>query len=330
MLIFIPVRNGGAYLAKAINSLVAQSDPDWRLVVLENASTDDTVATVASYGDSRIEIVPAATPLGIVENWQRVAAYIRDRNVNGDMLVTIVGADDYLLPHFVESIGSLARLDPAATLYQTAFDLVDGEDRLIRPCRPIPATESWTDLGAALCWNIRDSFGTGYAFRARDYLEVGGMPDLPLLLSSDHLLFVRLARLGHKRADARAGCAYRFHTGSTSGGMSRAKINAHVEGLAGYVDALLGMGLDTTEQGRNALAALLGRELWTLQLPVVGRVLTLANRQRRVGLETLFAKVSRGIPLMTWADPEGGGFARLTSRARRMARSLSLYRQTRR
>ena len=329
MIVFLPVRNGGKYLKRAIDSIVAQTSGDWQLVVLENASTDDTVATVEAYRDARIICLPAPVPLDIVGNWRRSAEYLKEQDV-GDTLITFIGHDDYFMPKFVECITALAAASPDATLYQTAFDLVDANDRLIRPCRPIPSAESWRDLAAALCWNMRESFGTGYAFRARDFLAVGGMPDLPMLLSSDHLLFVRLTRLGYKRTDPRVGCAYRLHSGSTSGGMSRAKLNAHVEGLARLVAALVEMGLAEMQDGRDALACLLGRELWTLRLAPVSRVLTISNHRRRADLESMFMQMARGVDIEVWADPEGGGFARAIRPVRRIVRALSLHRQVRR
>lgn len=328
MLIFLPVRNGGNFLRTAIDSIIAQTTPDWRLVVLENGSTDDTVAIVNAYDDPRIELCAASAPLDIAQNWQRAALYLHER-ITDNPLVTFIGHDDYFLPSFVQRITALAAESPGATLYQAAFDLVGSDGRLIRPCRPVPESETWRDLAMALCWNLRDSFGTGYAFRARDFLQVGGIPALPMLLSADHLLFIRLAKLGYKRTDPRPGCAYRLHTGSTSGGMSRGKINAHVEALDRYVAALVDMELAATEEGRNALACLLGRELWTLRLRSVDRVLDGANRDRRDRLDRYFNEVARDVPAERWAEPEGGGFARLILPARRMARSASLYLQTR-
>lgn len=330
MIIFLPTHNGGRYIRSAIESILAQTDPDWRLIVLENGSTDDTVDAVRGYRDDRIVLRSVPTSLGIVANWQRGHAYLRDE-ISDDPLVTFIGDDDYFYPGFVASIRELARSDPRATLFQTGFDLVDGDGALIRPCRPIPEVESWQDLAAALCWGMRDSFGTGYAWRARDYVSVGGIPDLPMLLSSDHLLFIRLARLGHKRADPRAHCAYRFHRGSTSGGLSRAKINASLEALDGLVAALQAMeDFPTSQRGRDALAAMLGRELAAANLRAAGRALTADNKVRRARLNAVFASVSRGLPIEVWADPEAGAFNQLVRPLRNLMRSAAIWRAVRR
>lgn len=330
MIIFLPTHNGARTIAQAIDGVVAQSDPDWRLVVLEEGSTDGTIEIVRGYGDLRIELRSVPNLLGIVANWQRGAAYLHEVGARDD-LVTFLGHDDWFYPGFVAQIRALADGDPKATLFQTGFDLVDGDGSLIRPCRPNPERESGMDLAAALCWNLRDSFATGYAFRARDYLTVGGIPDLPLLLSSDHLLFVRLAMLGHKRTAPEAHCAYRYHSGSTSGGLSAKKLNAGLEALDGLVAAFEGMDeFLLSQRGRDALAALLARELSSYNLAAVSRVLTPANRYRRARMNAVFKTIRRGLTMDVWADPEGGAFNRVTRSLRNAARTFSIWRATRR
>lgn len=302
MIIFLPVRNGGHYVREAIDSIVAQDDPHWRLVVLENGSTDDTAATLACYGDPRIAVEPAARPLDIHANWHRIWLWLEEHDIT-DALVTTIGHDDALMPGFVGAMRALANAHPDATLFQAAFDLIDEAGDRIRPARPVPARESWQELAAALCWGIRDSFGTGYVFRAGDYRRVGGIPDLPSLLYSDHLLFVRLTRLGHKAATADALCRYRLHPGSASNSVNRRTVNHYVEALDGFVTALTTEleAFAVTQPGRDAAACLLGRQLSTFDRPGIRDLLSVDNRARLRRLKALFATVSPGVAPETWA-----------------------------
>jgi glycosyltransferase involved in cell wall biosynthesis len=50
----MPVYNGAAYIAEAIDSIIAQTFTDWELLIGDDASTDDTEKTVRTYTDSRI------------------------------------------------------------------------------------------------------------------------------------------------------------------------------------------------------------------------------------------------------------------------------------
>jgi glycosyltransferase involved in cell wall biosynthesis len=310
-IIFLPVRNGGSYLREAIGSIVGQRDPDWRLVVLENASTDDTMDTVASYRDPRISVEAAERPLGICENWGRILTWL-ERNDGGDELITTIGHDDVLGPDFVGATRALARAHPDATLWQASFDFIDSAGAPIRPCRPVPAVETWEGLAAALCWGIRDSFGTGYVFRARDYRRVGGIPDLPSLLYADHLLFIRLARLGHKVATDAALCRYRLHPGSASNNLSRRTVNHYVEALDGFVAAWDGefAAFAATEPGRNALACLLGRQLAIFDRRGIRDLLAPANRDRLERLRARFAALSPGVSPAAWAGTRDAGWYR--------------------
>lgn len=278
--IILPVRNGGAYVRRAVASIVEQRDADFRLFVLENASEDDTMAIVRSFDDPRIHVLPAPRPLSIEENWARAKDVLAD--LPGETLATVLGHDDYLYPQFVERMRALAHEDPDATLLQCHFDLIDADGATIRPCRPIPEHESWADLASAIFWGLRDAYGTGFAFRARDYLAAGGMPPLPGILYADHLLFIRLARLGHKRTDPVAGCAYRLHATSMSNTLSVRRTNERLAAFAGFVAVVRREFADLAydDRGRAALLTLLARELFVFGEPIVRGSLNAANRQR--------------------------------------------------
>lgn len=290
LVVVLPVRNGGDYVRQAVGSLIVQNDPDWRLIVLDNCSTDGTREVVRGFDDPRIELIESDRPLDIYHSWHRGLA-IAEQLVPQNPLLTFVGHDDWFYPHFVAQAKAMARAHPDATLYQVLLDLVDENSRIIRPGKPVPQRESWLDMAAMMAWGFRDSVGTGYFFRAGDYVRVGGMPHLPRILHADHLLFLRLAKLGYKHADVEKGCAYRLHSGSTSGGMSAAKINDQVEAYAGFVNMFLSEFPDMgrCDMGRAAMQTWIGRELYLFDTPAVLRTLTNTNRQHVAALRARLA-----------------------------------------
>jgi hypothetical protein len=111
------------------------------------------------------------------------------------------------------------------------------------------------------------------------------MPRLPGILFADHLLFLRLTKLGYKRADTASACAYRLHDSSmTSAHWSRG-LNLRAEAFVQFVDALVREFPELAEAdlGRLALMTLIARELLQYDgLPK--RSLTPVNRQRLQGL----------------------------------------------
>jgi glycosyltransferase involved in cell wall biosynthesis len=324
------VRNGGHYLLQALESLIAQSDPEWQLVVLDNASTDGTRDNVRRFADPRITLIESDRSLDIYESWHRGLA-VAQAHQEANPLLTFIGHDDWLYPDFVARAKQMASQWPEATLYQTPLDLVDENGKVIRPGKPIPQHEDWLDMAVMMAWNFRDSVGTGYFFRARDYVRVGGMPKLPRILYADHLLFLRLARLGYKRADINAGCAYRLHRGSTSGSMSVPKINDQVGAYFRFVDQLIKECPEITrcDIGRAAMQTWIGRELYLFDAPAVRASLDPVNRDRVARLRGLLEEFGGEARADHWSYQSGGRISRMARNAKLHLRFALARRQAR-
>lgn len=71
--ICIPTYNGAAYIAKALESAIYQTYPDFEVVVVDDQSTDNTIEILNKYesSDSRIRIFQNSHNLGLVANWNR-------------------------------------------------------------------------------------------------------------------------------------------------------------------------------------------------------------------------------------------------------------------
>lgn len=70
--IILPTYNNARYLARSINSVLDQSWEDWKLQIIDDASTDNTETIVASYlSDSRIRYVRNPERLGLVKTLSR-------------------------------------------------------------------------------------------------------------------------------------------------------------------------------------------------------------------------------------------------------------------
>ena len=63
----------------------------------------------------------------------------------------------------------------------------------------------------------RDSFGTGYMMRTKDYEKVGGIPLYPNLLFSDDALWIKLMLDSYKVCSKLVCFSYRMHMNSMSG-----------------------------------------------------------------------------------------------------------------
>ena len=65
----IPVYRGEQFLAETIRSVLDQTYRDFELVILDNASPDDSGRIARSFGDRRIRVETNATTLPQPENW---------------------------------------------------------------------------------------------------------------------------------------------------------------------------------------------------------------------------------------------------------------------
>lgn len=63
--VLMPVHNGGAYLPEAVNSILAQTFSDFEFLIVDDASTDQTVAYLQGIRDPRIRLLKSEQRLQI-------------------------------------------------------------------------------------------------------------------------------------------------------------------------------------------------------------------------------------------------------------------------
>ena len=103
--IFIPVWNGAAWLGGAIESVLAQTYPEWELVIGDNASTDGVAIVVGRYTDPRIRLHRWPTHTDLCENFNRTMLLCRSEWVQP------LGVDDRLVPRCLETIAARMRVE---------------------------------------------------------------------------------------------------------------------------------------------------------------------------------------------------------------------------
>jgi glycosyltransferase involved in cell wall biosynthesis len=97
--VVIPTFNRCALLSRAIDSIRGQTYPNWKLVVVDNASIDATSAIVARamQHDSRISYRRHDKNIGMLANWEFACS-----TVETDYF-SLLCDDDYLLPDFFQA-----------------------------------------------------------------------------------------------------------------------------------------------------------------------------------------------------------------------------------
>jgi glycosyltransferase involved in cell wall biosynthesis len=109
--VITPVYNGAAYIAECIESVLRQTYTNWRYIVSDNASTDDTVAIAARYAarDSRITVQENHEFLDLIDNWNRALSCVDPEAA----YCKVIHADDWIYPECLEEMVALARQNPS-------------------------------------------------------------------------------------------------------------------------------------------------------------------------------------------------------------------------
>lgn len=118
----IPFYSGTRYLARAIDSIFAQRDPAWRAIVIDDGSEPGVDALVRGYGD-RISYVKNPHNLGLGGNFNRCL------DLATTELVTVLHADDELMPEYGATMRAAADRHPGAVAVFCRCRIIGPDDR---------------------------------------------------------------------------------------------------------------------------------------------------------------------------------------------------------
>jgi glycosyltransferase involved in cell wall biosynthesis len=206
----------------AVQSVLAQTDPDWRLTVVDDVYPDEEPGRwLQSLGDDRIVYVRNSTNLGVSGNFQKCIDLMTEEHG------VIMGCDDLLGERYVARVTELITAFPSASYIQPGVDVIDDEgrptlplaDRIKRLCRvrgPHPSIHSGEPLAASLmrgnwtyfpslCW--RTETLKRHGFRAEYDVVLDLALQMDILTSGGSLL-----------VDDEVVFSYRRHEASVSSG----------------------------------------------------------------------------------------------------------------
>ena len=90
--VVIPAYNREKYIAAAIDSILRQSFPHFELLLLDDGSTDESVAIMRTYTDPRVRVVCNETNLGVPKTRNRGLELARGE------YIAMLDSDDYAYP----------------------------------------------------------------------------------------------------------------------------------------------------------------------------------------------------------------------------------------
>jgi len=211
----IPVYNGAAFIAAAVESVLKQTFGEFELIVLDNASTDETPRILAQFDDARLRIIRHASNIGASANFNAALNEARGE------WVKILCADDLLYPGCLEQQLQNAVLSgkDAPVLLCCARDVIDAGGR--RWMRRAFSDRSGAVSGPeAIRRSVRagtNLFGepASVLMNREAALKAGGF-NSAWRFCTDLDLWVRILQYGNLYADSAALCAFRVSAQSWS------------------------------------------------------------------------------------------------------------------
>ncbi len=123
--ICVPAYMAEPYLADTIESVLAQTDPRWELVILDNNSSDRTGEIARSFNDPRITVHRNPATLEQADNWNAVVALTRAPYVK------LLCADDLLHPDCVAPELSVLTADEDVALVAGRRHFIDAAGEVV-------------------------------------------------------------------------------------------------------------------------------------------------------------------------------------------------------
>lgn len=202
--VVMPAYNSEAFLEQAIRSVMAQTEENWELLVLDDASQDGTWAAAERLAreDGRIRLIRNEENMGVARTRNRGFELCRGA------FVALLDSDDIWHPEKLERQLALLRRSGAALCY-CAYEIIGETGEAVRAPYAVPERVDFEELlkeNVISCSTVvlRRDIVDAYRFDPGYYHE-------------DYVLWLQILKDGHRAVGCRETLAkWRLNPGSRS------------------------------------------------------------------------------------------------------------------
>ena len=187
--VVVPLYNKEAEVERALRSIIEQSLAPGEVIVVDDGSTDGSRAIVeriiAEHPEAAIRLI--TQPNGGV-------SAARNRGIaeaKGDY-IALLDADDAWLTGYIAEVCRLMEYYPEADAYSTAFDIVNGTERV---AASVPTTEGYINIAEEALQRRYPIIPSTATLRREAVLRAGGFPE-GMRIGEDQWLWVRMVQEG--------------------------------------------------------------------------------------------------------------------------------------
>jgi glycosyltransferase involved in cell wall biosynthesis len=203
----MPVYNSATTIGEAIDSVVRQTMPDWRLVIADNASTDDTRAIAQRYAasDDRISVLEHRQNLGQAANFASVFD-----GTDTEYFVWLCGDDRFAPNYLADCLAALDAEQDLIGVFMVA-EAIDGDGVSLGRFTERPGVDRDSpDLATRFSASVHATVGFAM-FGVYRTEALAASPLLEPYVGSDRVLAGALSLIGPIRELPDIGFHRRFH-----------------------------------------------------------------------------------------------------------------------
>lgn len=232
--IVIPAYNNAAYLQATLESVMAQTYPDFEVVIADHSSVDGTAAIIEAHAnDPRIRVLsPTPHGGGAMANWNRVS-----QHATGEWIKLVCG-DDLIAPEALEIQLAAALAHPTAVMVASKRAVVDANGAPVMASRGLAGLEGLVSGRDAVRATVRSGtniFGEPAAVLLKREALADGWWDDSFPYMIDETAYVRVLRSGDLVAVPQTLASFRISASQWSVRLARGQ----AEQAAGLHNAIL-------------------------------------------------------------------------------------------
>lgn len=249
------------YLREAIASLLNQTHTNIHVLIVDDASPDNTAAFLESIDDPRLTSIINEQNMGLSGSINKGI-----RLLPADILwCTVLCDDDILAPDYLENTLQVIKEQAVRSVIYGRIRFIDAKGSTIRDVPPLPKEETALEYLQARADSVRDTYLSGTVFSRTMFEIIGGYPQFTTGMAADEAFLFALALQDRLVYASEARVLIRVHDDAESQDVWG--IPGHIKAVrdyAAYCNHLSGESFPVNRQIAVELAPLLHRRVRVL------------------------------------------------------------------
>lgn len=203
--------NHGAFVGKAIDSVLKQTYQNFEVIVCDDGSTDNSPEILGKYADldSRIKIITKT-------NGGQASALNTAYSISQGDVVAFLDSDDEWYPTRLDKSIQALRLDSQVGIVGHPLKAIRNDGLVIRPVYPLHQDEGWRAFDVLVGLHLRFAATSGITLRKEIANIVFPLPE-EFRISADRLIRERSALVTKMHAIREVLADYRLHGANAIG-----------------------------------------------------------------------------------------------------------------